>query len=165
MAPEGAGHSKTLGFRVSSFDRQCGGDRPRGQSMAATAQLYLGLYVRVFPPLAKLGPLRALTASARALSETLGFIKELETLFDQTLNYIISLILFSLEPNWHSFLNKFLKFLNCTNSTLKPQKWKKNFSRVSNFLEKVSVLETQQTSKLSSNLTKICTKLGLSRSP
>ena len=42
--------------------------------MAATAQLYLGLYVRVFRPLAKLGPLRALTASARALSETLGFI-------------------------------------------------------------------------------------------
>jgi len=39
--------------------------------MAATAQLYLGLYVRVFQPLAKLGPLRALTASARALSETL----------------------------------------------------------------------------------------------
>ena len=41
--------------------------------MAATAQLYLGLNVRVFWPLAKLGPLRALTASARALSETLGF--------------------------------------------------------------------------------------------
>ena len=39
--------AKTLEFRVSSFDRQCGGDRPRCQSMAATAQLYLGLYVRV----------------------------------------------------------------------------------------------------------------------
>ena len=69
----GAGHSKTLGFRVFSFDRQCGGARPRCHSMAATAQLYLGLYVRVFQPLAKLGPLRALTASVRALSETLGF--------------------------------------------------------------------------------------------
>ena len=65
--------AKTLGLRVFTYDRQCGGDRPRGQSMAATAQLYLGLYVRVFQPLAKLGPLRALTASARALSETLGF--------------------------------------------------------------------------------------------
>ena len=30
-------------------------------------------HVRAFQPLAKLGPLRALTASARALSETLGF--------------------------------------------------------------------------------------------
>ncbi len=40
--------------------------------MVATAQLCLGLYVRVFQPLAKLGPLRALTVSARALSETLG---------------------------------------------------------------------------------------------
>ena len=38
-----------------------------------TAQLYLGLYVRVFQPLAQLGPLRALTVSVRALSETLGF--------------------------------------------------------------------------------------------
>ena len=65
--------ANSLGFRVSSFDRQCGGDRPRCQSMAATAQLYLGLYVRVFQPLAQLGPLRALTASVRALSETLGF--------------------------------------------------------------------------------------------
>ena len=45
--------------------------------MAATAQLYLGLYVRVFQPLAKLGPLRALTASVRALSETLGFLADL----------------------------------------------------------------------------------------
>ena len=43
----------------------------RGHSVAATAQLYLGLDVRVFWPLAKLGPLRALTASVRALSETL----------------------------------------------------------------------------------------------
>ena len=41
--------------------------------MAATAQLYLGLYVRALQPLAQLGPLRALTASVRALSETLGF--------------------------------------------------------------------------------------------
>ena len=65
--------AKTLGFRVCTFDRQCGGDRPRRQSMAATAQLYLGLYARVSLPLAQLGPLRALTASARALSETLGF--------------------------------------------------------------------------------------------
>ena len=44
--------SKTLGFRVFTFDRQCGGDRPRCQRMAATAQLYLGLDVRVFQPLA-----------------------------------------------------------------------------------------------------------------
>ena len=51
--------------------------------MAATAQLYLGLDVRVFQPLAKLGPLRALTASARALSETLGFGKFRESFLPQ----------------------------------------------------------------------------------
>ena len=33
--------------------------------------------VRVLQPLAKLGPLRALTASVRALSETLGFLADL----------------------------------------------------------------------------------------
>ena len=38
--------------------------------MAAGAQLYLAPNVRVFQPLAQLGPLRALTASVRALSET-----------------------------------------------------------------------------------------------
>ena len=64
---------KTFGFRVLPFDRQCGGVMLRWHCMAATAQLYLGLYVRAFWPLAKLGPLRALTASVRALSETLGF--------------------------------------------------------------------------------------------
>ena len=69
----GAPRAKTFGFRVFTFDRQCGGDRPRCHSMAATAQLDLGLDVRVFQPLAQLGPLRALTASVRALSETLGF--------------------------------------------------------------------------------------------